>query len=263
MKINVAGVLIDNLSKQEAIAELDKIVRMDKNVYCVTPYSELIVFALNDTEYKKVLNKAEISLPDGIGVLWAAKYLSSPQIGLIKSLFAILFNPKYIRLVIQEKISGSDLIYDIAKLAAEKNYSISLVGGSDNVAVQSSYELKKLYPDLNIKLALSDRPFDDSIVKEISESNSDILLIAASPPKQETWMADNIQKLNVKAVLGLGGTFDYLAKKRPAAPNFMRSAGLEWLWRLITQPWRIKRIWNAVPVFVWKVYRYKVNNEQK
>jgi N-acetylglucosaminyldiphosphoundecaprenol N-acetyl-beta-D-mannosaminyltransferase len=95
------------------------------------------------------------------------------------------------------------------------------------------------------------------VIKEINDSNSDILLIAYSPPKQEQWLYENIQKLNVKMAMGLGGTFDYIAGKQVLPPNFMHQMGLEWLWRLITQPWRIKRIWNAVPVFIWKIYKYK------
>ena len=131
------------------------------------------------------------------------------------------------------------------------------MGGSGNVAAQAAYELKKLYPNLNVKLALSGRPFDEQIIKEIRDSNSDILLLAYSPPKQEMWLAENYQKLNAKVAIGLGGTFDYLAGIRLPAPHFLHSWGLEWLWRLITQPWRIGRMWNALPVFIWKVYKYK------
>ncbi len=257
MRVDVAGVFVDSFSKSEILSELDKTVYMDKSVYWVTPYSELIVLAQKNPAYKQALNDAAVSLPDGIGILWAAKYLSSPSVGLWQTLFAIIFNRLFIRSVIREQISGSQLIYDIAKLASEKNYSISLVGGTGNVAAQSAYELKKLYPNLNIKLALSGRPFDNHLVQEIAATNSDILFIAYSPPRQEFWLRENIQKLNVKLAIGLGGTFDYLSGKRPSAPKFMRVLGLEWLWRLVTQPWRLRRIWNAVPVFIYKIYKFK------
>lgn len=249
--------MIDNVSKDEAVQVVLKCVRSDTSAYIVTPYSEMIVFALNDPEYKKILNEAALAIPDGIGILWAAKYLSAKKIGLLTSLAAIVLNPKSIRSVIHERVTGSKLIYDIAKLAEEQNLSLSLVGGSGNVAAQSAHELKKLHPNLNIKLALSDRAFDEKICQEIAATNSDILLIAYSPPRQEIWMAENLNKLNVKVVMGLGGTFDYVAGKRLTAPNFAHYMGLEWLWRLVTQPWRIKRMWNAVPVFVWKIYKFK------
>lgn len=249
--------MVDNVSKDEAVRTVLNLVRSDTPAFIVTPYSEMIVFALNNPEYKNVLNGAALAIPDGIGILWAAKYLSSKNIGLLSSLAAIILKPKSIRSVIHERVTGSKLIYDIAKLASEQNLSLSLVGGSGNVAAQSAYELKKLHPNLNIKLALSGRAFDDKICEEIAASNSDILLIAYSPPRQEMWMAQNLNKLNVKVAMGLGGTFDYVAKKRPTAPNFAHYMGLEWLWRLITQPWRIKRMWNAVPVFIWKIYKFK------
>lgn len=262
MKINIAGVYIDNVAKDEAVRKIDEFVKSGQPHYVVTPYSEMIVFAQRTGNYKNVLNKANLSLPDGIGVLWAAKYLSS-KVPLLLSLAAIVFGRKYIRTVIKEQVTGSRLIYDLARLAAQKNYSLALVGGEGNVAAQAAYELKKLYPGLNIKLALSGRPFDEKIIKEINDSNSDILLLAYSPPKQEIWLAENYQKFNCKVAIGLGGTLDYLAGTRAPAPHFLRYIGLEWLWRLITQPWRAKRMWNAVPVFIWKVYKYKIDHNAK
>jgi N-acetylglucosaminyldiphosphoundecaprenol N-acetyl-beta-D-mannosaminyltransferase len=268
MKIDVAGVLIDNVSKQEAIDTIDKFVRSGNPHLVITPYSELIVFAQNDSDYRNILNQADLSLPDGIGVIWAAKYLSLKSHNIFTALFqviytgaAIIFKPDYIRSVITQQISGNEFVFDIAELAQEKKYSIVMVGGQSKVAAQASYELKKIFPDLKINLALSGRPFDEKIIREISDSNSDILLIAYSPPKQEFWLAQNLKNLNAKVAVGLGGTFDYLAKIHPSPPSFLRQIGLQWLWRLFTQPWRLKRMWNAVPVFVWKVYKYKVNNQ--
>ncbi|MEJ0021105.1 MAG: WecB/TagA/CpsF family glycosyltransferase [Candidatus Doudnabacteria bacterium] len=262
MKINVGGVNIDNVTKSEAIERIDGFIKSGEPHYVVTPYSEMIVFASNSENYRQVLNAADLSLADGVGILWAAKYLSLKNtfFSVFISLAAIVFDPNYIRSVIREQITGSRLIYDLAELAQEKNYSVALVGGQGNVAAQAAYELKKLYPNLNIKLALSGRPFDAQIVKEITDSNSDILLVAYSPPKQEIWLAQNLQNLNNKVAIGLGGTFDYLAGIRRPAPNFMHYTGLEWLWRLMTQPWRFKRMWNAVPVFIWKIYIFKLKH---
>ncbi len=236
MKVDVAGVLVDNISKQEAIDKIDSFVKSGNYHYVVTPYSEMVVFAQADEKYKAALNNADLSIADGVGILYAAKYLGTK---------------------IDERITGRIFIYDIVKLAFEKNYSLAFVGGEDNVAAQAAYELKKQFPGLKVNLALSGRPFDEKILQEINDSNSDILLIAYSPPRQEQWLYDNREKLNVKVAIGLGGTFDYLAGKRLTPPKFVHLIGLEWLWRLITQPWRIRRIWNAIPVFIWKIYRYK------
>lgn len=257
MKIDIAGVLIDNVTKQEALKKIDEFIQSGKPHLVVTPYSEFIVFAQNDENYKKVLNSADLSLPDGIGILWAAYYLSSINYHLLTSLAAIILNPAKVRSVIREQVTGSHLIWDLAKLASAKGYSIALVGGKNSVALKTAERLKVSSQSLKVTLALSDQPFDDSLVDQINRSKSDILFIAYSPPKQETWLFENLQKLNVKVAMGLGGTFDYIAKKRPSAPKFMHYMGLEWLWRLITQPYRIKRMWNAVPVFIWKIYKYK------
>ena len=237
MKVDIAGVKVDNITKPEALAAIEGFIQSGSPHFIVTPYSEMIVFALRDSGYKEALNNADLALADGAGVVWAANYLSGVKL--------------------KERITGRKFVYDLMALAQAKKYSVALVGGVDNVAAQAAYELKKIYPDLNIKLALSGRPFDDKVLQEINDSNSDILLIAYSPPKQEKWLYENYKKLNSKVAIGLGGTFDYLAGKRPTPPDFMHQAGLEWLWRLITQPWRVIRIWNAVPVFAWKVFKFK------
>ncbi|MBX4186684.1 MAG: WecB/TagA/CpsF family glycosyltransferase [Candidatus Doudnabacteria bacterium] len=252
----IAGVRVDNISTGETIQKIQEFVRSGQAHYIVTPYSEMIVFALNDPKYKEVLNNADLSLPDGVGVVFGSR----------------LFGTR-----IDHRVTGRLLVYDIAALAEANGYTLALVGGINNVAAQAAYNLKRKYPNLKINLALSGRPFDENIIQEINHSNSDILrpfdeniiqeinhsnsdilLLAYSPPKQEKWLAENLKNLNVKVAIGLGGTFDYLAGIRLPAPKFVHYVGLEWLWRLVTQPWRIKRIWNAVPVFVWKVLIYKM-----
>ena len=271
MRIDIAGVGLDNHSKQQVLAEIKHILETGQRKYLVTVYSEFIVFASKDEGYRKVLNEAYLSLPDGIGILWAAKFLSLPAVGnkFLKfvqviwqakySLLATLFWKKYISTVIREKVTGSKLIWDLAQLASENDYSLALVGGEDSVAAQTAYELKKIYPVLKVNLAMSGGiAFNDNTVAEIAASNSDILLIAYQPPKQEKWLAENLGKLNVKLAIGLGGTFDYVSGRRTPAPPLLYNLGLEWFWRLITQPWRWKRIWNAIPVFIWVVIKYKL-----
>jgi len=237
MKVDIAGVLIDNVSKAEAIEKIDSFLMSGGSHYVVTPYSEMILEAMNNETYRLALNSADLSIADGISVIYSAR----------------LFGYK-----LKERITGSRFVYDIAKFALMKNYSLALVGGEGNVAAQAAYELKNKFPGLKINLALSGRPFDDRIISEINSSNSDILLIAHATVKQELWLSENVKKLTTKVAIGLGGTFDYLSGKYPSAPNFIHSMGFEWLWRLITQPWRITRIWKAVIVFPIKLIVYKL-----
>ncbi|MBX4204590.1 MAG: WecB/TagA/CpsF family glycosyltransferase [Candidatus Doudnabacteria bacterium] len=242
MKIDIAKVLVDNLTKEETIRRLDEYIQTGKPHYVVTTYSEFVVFANRDQRYLEVLNKADLSIPDGIGVVWAGNFLSGKKL-------------------IPEKVSGSRLIWDVTRLAADKNYSIALVGGENSVAAQAANKLRAAYPNLKVNLSLSDNTFDEQLVRQIANSNSDILCIAYAPPKQEIWIAKNLSKLNVKVAIGLGGTFDYLAGKRKYAPDWMVGLGLEWLFRLITQPWRIKRMWNAIVVFSFIILKYKFHGK--
>ena len=175
MKIDLLGVKIDNLKKEEALNTIQGLLdssssfRADKLVFIATPYSESIVAAQKDEEFRNALNFADLSLPDGIGVLWSANFLQfgfSPSFqgrgrerggkflkifyDLIKSLLAIIFNPNYLRTPIPEKISGSDFIWDLAELAAKNNYSIFLLGGFGDTAELVAQKLKSKFPDLRI-----------------------------------------------------------------------------------------------------------------
>ncbi|HYC79663.1 MAG TPA: WecB/TagA/CpsF family glycosyltransferase [Candidatus Binatia bacterium] len=265
MKIDIAGVNVDNVTVKETLDIIDGYVRTDRPHYIVTTYSEFIVEAAKNSKFKEVLNKADLSVPDGIGILWAAKFLSMPKrdpvittINWLGSLSSILLAPQSLRSVIKEQVTGSRLIWDIARLAQDNNYSLALYGGEQNAAEKTKEKLLQKYPNLRINLAVSDKPFDQEAVQSIRASNSDILLIAYQPPKQEIWIADNLQSLNVKAAIGLGGTFDYISGKRKISPDWISYIGLEWLWRLVTQPWRWKRMWNAIIVFSCKVLSFKL-----
>lgn len=271
MKVNIANVLVDKITKSETLRQIEEFVLSGKPHYIVTTYSEFVVFASHDPEYLKVINQADLSLPDGAGILWAAKYLSlnapHPFGAFLKLVYtgaSLIFKPSYVRNVLPEKISGSKLIWDIARLASEKNFSLALVGGADSTAAQVSQVLKSKFPELQINLAISGgHPFDQKTVEEINRSNSDILFVANQPPFQEKWIAQHIHELNVKVAIGLGGTFDYLAGKKPYAPDWMIALGLEWFYRMLTQPSRIRRMWNAVPVFISIIYKYKLEQIKK
>ena len=267
MKVDIAGVYVDNISKQEALERIGEFIRSGKPHYAVTTYSEFVVFANKDIAYKSVLNQADLNLADGVGILWAAKYLDQPYKtklsalwGIVTTGASIIFKRNSLNEYIQEQISGSRLLFDLAAYAATHNFSLALLGSIDGVAAKTAQVLKKKFPSLKVNIAIAGgKPFTGRDVEEINRSNSDILLVAYQPPRQELWIAQNLDKLNVKFAMGLGGTFDYVAGKRTPAPEFFHRIGLEWFWRLITQPWRIKRMWNAIPVFIAIIYKYKIS----
>lgn len=318
-KVDIAGLKIDALTKGELLEVLRQRIKSGQKTWLTTPYSEFLRTGLLDPEVMRILNSADLAVPDGIGLFWAARYLSIPLTAksywgkiiqaawqIKYSLAAIIFYPRWIKSGLSasakatadasqnkinkceaEKISGSDLVWDLAKFAADNNLSIYLLGGFDDTAQLAASRLKEqgikncgrslLYPNFQFDVLYSNKnPNDPTIVNDIKKAAPDILLVAYGPIKQERWINSNLPNLpvhpvksgeagssetkfnGVKLVVGLGGTFDYLAGKRPNPPKFMRAMGLEWLWRLFTQPWRIKRIWNATFGLAISLWRYKV-----
>lgn len=285
MKIDVLGINIDALTKEELLHKLKNELILSKPIFITTPYSEMIVAAQRDKKFKDILNSADFALPDGIGVLWAAHYLStSPASGtlprpgegkrrdrtvfkLISSLFSIIiFDPKSIRNPIPEKISGAEFVWDLAELASQKNYSVFLLGGYADTPNLAAEALKSKYPDLKIagtsNFSPPARGGDDEgvgeVVQMINDSRTDFLFVALGPGSQEKWIYRNLPNLRIKLAIGLGGTFDYLAKKRPYRPQNWARRGLEWLWRLLTQPRRIGRILKGVLGLIWYCFRAKM-----
>src|SRR3989344_3487810 len=256
MKIDVLGVKINTDTKNTIIFLIKKLLSEGKSIFIVTPYSEMIVRAQSDRGFRDVLNSATFALPDGIGVLWAAHFLT-PSLKLregrgelwfwklITTLLSIIFNPKSIRDPIPEKISGSDFVWDLAKLAADRGYSVFLLGGFDDTPDLAAEKLKIKFPALKIA-GISSPPNEEGVgevvVEKINSAKPDFLFVALGPVRQEKWIHENLPKLNVKLAIGLGGTLDYLANKSMLAPQIWRTIGLEWLWRLLTQPWRLLRI---------------------
>ncbi len=273
-KLDVAGLRIDGLTKNELIDELKKRILSGQQTWVTTVYSEFLYAALKDPKVMAMLNKADIALPDGIGIFWAYKFLNLPLTAksyfgkIIQSfwqvkltLFKLLFTKKDF-----QTIPGSKIIWDIAKMAAENNLSLYLLGGYGNTPELVAKKLASYKNDgrhLNKSLEItgysSKNPSDPTIIEDINKSGADILFVAFGPIKQEQWILKNRNQLQtVKLFIGLGGTFDYISGKRISPPSVIRKIGLEWLFRLITQPHRIKRIWNATFGLITMLVRYKV-----
>lgn len=280
--IHVARLKIDALSKVRLIELISQRLQNNQKTWLTTPYSEFLYYGLKNPELMKVFNQADIAIADGIGIIWAAKFLSIPLtaknywlkilqcLWQIKySLAAIIFNPSWLKTIIPEKIVGADLIWDLAKLSANNNLSIYLLGGFGDTPQLVAKKLKTIINngrDLSLALKIagtSNKNFDDAtIINDINTAQPDILFVAFGPIKQELWIAKNLPNLPVKLAVGLGGTFDYLAGKRPSPPQFLRKIGLEWLFRLVTQPFRLRRIFQATFGLVFELIKLKVKGGQ-
>jgi len=225
----VLGVKIDDISMDEAVRTVSSWLSKPGKHSIVTPNPEILVAAKEDNQLQIVLNKSNLAVPDGIGLKMAG---------------------------IKNRISGTDLMIELVKLAAEKGYFIGLLGGRDKVAERAADVLKKKFPKLKISFASSGGDIDESGINKYSSNvvrskfslrsndnvpNTDILFVAFGPPKQEKWIARNLKKIPVKIAMGVGGAFDFISGEIPRAPKWIRALGLEWLFRLIVEPWRIRR----------------------
>ncbi len=257
MKIDVLGVKINSDDKNTILFMIKKLLGERQKIFITTPYSEMLVAAQKDKKFCDILNSSTFALPDGIGVLWAAHYLKYRKF--LPGLLSIIFRPRTIRDPIPDKISGSDFVWDLTRLAEDRGYSVFLLGGFGDTPQLVAKKFQKKFPNLKIAGAYSGLSFaekagsemTEKAIQAISKSQADFLFVALGPIRQEKWIYENLSNLSVKLAIGLGGTFDYLAGKRVLAPQIWASSGLEWLWRLITQPWRIWRVSRGVLGLIW------------
>lgn len=231
MKTDVLGVKINTESRVEILDQISQRLGNRGSTFIVTPYSETLVAAQNDSEFRNILNAADFALPDGAGVIWASKGK------------------------IQKKIPGREFFLDLCGLAQSRGESIFLLGGYGNTPELVANVLYTKFPNINIAGTCNGGA---GIVEQINSKHADFLFVALGPIRQEKWIARNLPKLHVKLVMGVGGTFDYLAGKRPLPPQILASYGLEWLWRLITQPWRFRRISKGILSLIWYAIRARV-----
>jgi N-acetylglucosaminyldiphosphoundecaprenol N-acetyl-beta-D-mannosaminyltransferase len=231
--MKILGVKIDNLTIEEALQRVGQFMADDKQHYIVTPNPEFLVQAQKDKEFQQILNQADLSVPDGIGLIFASWFLGQP---------------------LKQRLAGVDLMEKICHLASQKNWPVFLLGGREGVAEKTAENLKKKYQELQIQgLSLRDSP-----QRTVPEGQS-LLFVAFGAPKQEKWIAENLKKMpSVKLAMGVGGAFDFIAGRVRRAPKILRQIGLEWFWRFIQQPWRVKRIFNAVIVFPGLVIKSKI-----
>lgn len=270
-KIDVAGLEISPITKQDLLQEVTQRISEKHQTFVITPYSEFLYTSMHEPEFRPIFNSADFAIADGIGILWADLFLNIPfksnryYINILEAWWhvvwtgaSILLNPKLLYKNIPEKIVGADLIWDLAAVAEKNNFSVYLLGAKDNEAVVTAEELKAKFPNLNIVGTSNKSMGDESVFTDLENAKPDMLLIAWPAQLAEKWINHNLAKLHTCFVIALGGTFDYIAGTKKQPPQFVRRIGLEWLYRLITQPTRIRRIYNATWGIVIALVRHKV-----
>ena len=192
---------------------------------------EFVMTAQEDKEFCRLLNRADLCLPDGVGLLLAGRWLGRP---------------------FPERVAGSDFVYHLAQLAAREGWRLYLLGAAPGVAELAAERLVERYPGLIIAGTHAGSPDpaeSEDIVGRINESRADLLYVAFGAPNQDKWIARNRSELSsVHVAMGVGGSLDFVAGRARRAPRWAQRMGLEWLHRLVKEPWRWRRM-LALPKF--------------
>lgn len=256
---SILGVKFSDISNKDLIDLILK--NKEEFIYINTPNPEILVAANKSETYKSVINKADIVLIDGIGILWAL-YIKN-RLSNFPIIFKVILG--YLSLILIpfkkfningiERITGTDTLDNVLKNASQNN-KIYLLGARPNIANKLKEKYEKINSNLKIAGTCHYSPSESKlIIDKINKSNANILFVAYGAPKQEIWITENIKYLkNIKIAIGVGGAFDYLSGTTKRAPKLMRKLGLEWMFRLALEPRaRLKRIYTATIVFPYKV----------
>ncbi|TYQ16776.1 UNVERIFIED_CONTAM: N-acetylglucosaminyldiphosphoundecaprenol N-acetyl-beta-D-mannosaminyltransferase [Acetivibrio alkalicellulosi] len=237
--VDILGVPVDNVTMNEAVEIVESFLEKNKIHFVFTPNAEIMMAAQRDDQLKNILSSADLVVPDGAGVVLASKILKP---------------------VLKEKVAGFDLTHNLFYKFSNKNVNFFFLGGKPGVAEQARQKLLEKNININV-VGIRDGYFssdkDDEIINQINSSCTDILLVGLGAPKQEKWIYNNSNKLNVKVCIGVGGTFDGIAGIVKRAPSFFCNNGLEWLYRLYKEPRRFVRMLD-LPKFILVVIAKKL-----
>ena len=222
MKTEILGVRFDNLTQQEAAQRGLQLLEEDKFHYVVTPNPEFLLAAEKDPEFRRVLNAADLVLPDGIGVVYSAKILGTP---------------------LKERVPGIEFAEAMLSALNDMGGRLYLLGAKPGVAEEAGRRICARYPAL-VLCGTHDGYFKDeqAILPEIAAAKPDLLFVCLGAPKQEKWMARWGRHTGAKLAIGLGGCLDVFAGNVQRAPERWQKLGLEWAYRLKKEPKRIGRM---------------------
>jgi N-acetylglucosaminyldiphosphoundecaprenol N-acetyl-beta-D-mannosaminyltransferase len=259
-RVHIAGVPFDPVSYESALNFVGQFMESSGQAYLVTPNPEMVVHAKKDPIFRGVLERAALSIPDGIGIVWAGHYLKE-KATLLGSLARIFLKPASVRTVFPDRVTGTDLLEKIVERAQEKQWTMYFLGARSGIAEIAQERLLKKYPQAQFVGAYAGSPAFEEEEKQIAQINQaapQILFVAYGSPMQEEWISRNLSRMpSVKVAMGVGGAFDFHAGKTRRAPKVMQKLGVEWLWRVLRQPSRLKRIYRATAVFIALVSKEK------
>jgi len=233
--VDILGVPVHAVTMASTLEWVARYMTGSRLRQIATVNPEFVMTAQEDAEFRQVLKTADLCIPDGVGLLWAARRLNEP---------------------LPERVAGSDLVYEIARQAAESQWRLFLLGAAEGVAEEAAAILQDRYPGLLIAGCYAGSPdpaLNEAIVSRINESRAQIVYVAYGAPRQDKWIARNRQSMpTVRLAMGVGGSLDFITGRAKRPPKWAQRAGVEWLLRLAMEPWRWRRM-TALPRFAFKV----------
>lgn len=229
MRVDILGVGFDNVTMEEALDRGMELLEQDGPHLVVTPNAEIVQLANRDREFTEIIAGADLVIPDGIGVIYASKILGRP---------------------IKARVPGCDFAAGLMERMAKSGHSLYLLGAKPGVAEEAAARLREAYPGLAI-CGAHDGYFkeDGPVAEEIRRSGADVVFVCLGAPKQEKWISQNGAATGASLLIGLGGSLDVFSGRVERAPAFWQKVNLEWLYRGLRDPKRLKRI-VKLPLFL-------------
>jgi N-acetylglucosaminyldiphosphoundecaprenol N-acetyl-beta-D-mannosaminyltransferase len=233
-RVNVLGVGVDAINMSNAVAAIDAwIARREQHYVTVTP-AHAIMDAYRDPALRKIFNASGMTTPDGMAIVWLLRLHGHGRV---------------------ERVYGPDLMLALCAHGLERGYRHFLFGGGPEVAARLSERLRARFEGLNV-VGTDSPPFaapspeeDEQAVWRINAARPDIVWVGLSTPKQERWMAAHLGRVTAPVMIGVGAAFDFLSGRKAQAPRWMQRSGLEWLFRLATEPRRLWPRYRQYPLF--------------
>ncbi len=241
-KIYIMNVKINNVTLQEAVEKIENQIKIGSKYSIYTPNTEIVMMCQKDKEFLKYINNGDMVIPDGIGLVYASKIKKLP---------------------LKERTAGYDLSIKLLEIANNNKLKLYMIGGKPGVTDKAAKNIKLKFPDINIcgykhgyfkgtHLDMNGHEEELEVINDINEKSPDILFVGFGAKKQEKWIEYNKNKINATIIIGNGGTIDGIAGNVKRAPDIFIKLGLEWFYRLIKDPKRIKRQ-IVLPIFMLKI----------
>lgn len=229
--LDVLGVGIDKVTSQQALEKIGEFIASGQPHQIVTANAEIIYQASKNEKMRNIINNAQMVTADGSGVVWASRQLGEP---------------------LEQRVTGIDLVNSICEQSAKDKWKIYILGSAPGVAATAAVNIRDKFPGCNIvgtHHGYFNAKEEKQILAELEQLKPDVLFVALGAPKQEYWIADHLADLGIPVGMGIGGSMDVLSGNVKRAPKWMQKMSLEWLYRLLIQPTRFKRV-LALPKFM-------------